>query len=511
MFKNQLLGDFTDVKYEDIKIEMKSVLNTFSIEKYLQSFCHTLVFIGQIYFFSKAEDFLSKFFLYIISLITLRLLFSATNYFQLVISQEISTLFCIKNYYEIGNLFKKAILVAECLNVILYFPFKFLFQFLLNILILNKAPLSTILTIPIDICKEKLRTFLYLNFYSLLMYSVNSILSDIIFTFQMKSIININSIIRVVVNITVCHYFNKKSPDNYFMNGIAYANILTDAFSLIFLMFLQHIKNPYPQAWVQFNLQIFSFSSFRSIFSLFDYANFLSYIILHSWDDFFILIYSCISLTQESIQTLLILFSLMLFKHLFFYIKRKDKEEIIEYYQQLEGNSSTSMFNKLSYEYDSPNQGTKGNFQWMMFIKTKLMGTIVINFIIGIIYVLFYLFGGFKVLKQEILGWWYIIPFYAFNAIAEQCSYQMKGIREYLLKKNSLIFILIAFAISLMGFVLFKIFFGDYFIMLILGLHAGYYFLLYKFYPEIKNVDMRIVNLEMLMHCNNEIDTPYMI
>lgn len=511
MFKTQLLGDFSDVKYEDIKIEMKTVLKTFSIDRYIQSFCQTLIFIGQIYYFSKSEDFSSKFFLYILSLITLRILYSATHYFQLVVSQEICAFFCIKNYYEIGNLFKKSIFVAECFNAIFYFPFKYLFQFLLNLFIFNKDSLATVLAIPIDLCKSKLSTFLTLNFYSLLLYSIHSILGDIIFTFQMRSIIYINSIIRVILNITFCYYYNKNTPGDYFMQGIAYANITTDAFSLIFLAVFQHIKNPYPQAWVQFNLQIFSFGSFTAILGLFNYADFLTYIILHSWDGFFILVYSCSSFTQDSIRTISILFSLMLFKYLFYYIKRKDKEEIIEYYQQLQGNNS-SMFNKLSYEYDSPNQGTKGNFQWMLFIKTKLMGSVVINFIIGIIYVVFYLFGGFTLLNQEVEGWWYVIPFYTLNAMVEQCAYQMKGIRDHLLKKNSLVLVLMAFGISLGGFILFKMLVGDYFIMLILGIYLGYYFLLYKFYPEIKNVDMRIVNLEMLMHSsNNNNETPYII
>lgn len=509
MFKRQSIADLTDIKYEDIKVEIMSIFKAFSIERYLQSFCNTFILISQIFYFSKSENFESQLFVYVMSLICLRLLFSLMNFYQLLINQEINQYFINQKYYEIGELFKQSLIVCECSNIIFYFPFKFLFEFLLGIFILNKEEILTLLTLSKGITQKRISSFLNLNFFVLLMDSIAFGLGNMMLTFKMKSIINMNNVLRVVINLAFCRFVSRKYAEAYFMSGIAYANILTEVFSLIFLTVAQYIKNPYPQAWAKFNLGLFSIETFRCILSKIEIENLISFILFYYWDDFFLLIFSSISLEKDCLHICAFLFAMIIFKRLLFHIKRKDKEEIISYYHKMQSenaNSSTISFNQLDYEYDSQNNSLKGDFQWMMFIKTKIIGTIAINVIIGMLYILFYFLGGFKMLNESIEGWWYIVSFFAFNALIEQCTYQAKAIREYLLKKNSLVLILIAFGVSLLSFLIVNLFFSNCLIMIIGSIYLGYYFLLYRFYPEIKNVDMRIINLELLIYSNSRCD-----
>ena len=83
MFNNNIALDFSDVKYEDVKVEIKSLFTkAFNFEAFLQSFLTQMTIIVQIYYISSYQNFYSKLFIFSICWIYFKILSSITNYFQ---------------------------------------------------------------------------------------------------------------------------------------------------------------------------------------------------------------------------------------------------------------------------------------------------------------------------------------------------------------------------------------------------------------------------------------------
>ena len=119
MFNNNIAFDFSDVKYEDVKVEIKSLFTkAFNFESFLMSFLSQLTIIVQIYYFSSYDNFYSKLYIFSICCVYFKILSVITTYFQTYLSELLSQYFIEKKYYEMGDVFKKSLVMTEIINVI---------------------------------------------------------------------------------------------------------------------------------------------------------------------------------------------------------------------------------------------------------------------------------------------------------------------------------------------------------------------------------------------------------
>ena len=501
MFNNNIAFDFSDVKYEDVKVEIKSLFTkAFNFESFLMSFLSQLTIIVQIYYFSSYDNFYSKLYIFSICCVYFKILSVITTYFQTYLSELLSQYFIEKKYYEMGDVFKKSIVMTEIINVIVYYPLKW---FVLDIFLTKVLTQKLNYSVENDLStygKEKINQFLFMNFFVLLISTVGNLLCDVLMTFEAKMIINLNSVLKFVINVFFCKWFGKKSNQYLFVKGICYANIISEGVSLLFVFLTQKIKNPYPQAWTQFNLQLFTGQSFKSLLGSFDIFNFASFIILFLYEDIFLVLFALTSITsdkEKSIENYILFFGMLLIKNLLFKLKQKDKEEILSYYHSLsDTGNGDSLYNKLSYEYDSTNQRNK-NYEWILFIKTKIIGTIAINLVIAIIYLIFYFFNGFSLIKINESNMLANI-FLSVNALVQQTALVVLNLFECLLKRSTLTYLGLGFGLSIAGYFLVFLIFSKSLAFTVLLMYITFYVIYIRFLPQVKNVDMRVVNFEMI-------------
>ena len=178
-----------------------------------------------------------------------------------------------------GYIFKKALIINQIINVVAYYPLKYLLDIFLTKFLMQKLNYSDELNLS-SYGIEKLNDYLLLNFFVLLMNTGNNLLCDVLMTFEAKTVLNLNSGLKFVINIFCLKLFSKQNDEYLFVNGICYSNLISEGVSIIFVFLTQKNKNPNPQAWAQFNLQIFTGQNFKSILSNFDIFDFLSSTIL---------------------------------------------------------------------------------------------------------------------------------------------------------------------------------------------------------------------------------------
>lgn len=499
MLNNNIALDFSDVKYEDVKVEIKSLFTkAFNFEAFLQSFLSQLTIIVQIYYISSYQNFYSKLFIFSICCIYFKILSSITTYFQNWLGEKLSQNYIEKKYYEMGDIFKKALVINQIINIVVYFPLKFLLNILLTKFLMQKLNYSDELNLS-SYGMDKLNDYLLLNFFTLLMNTGNNLLCDVLMTFEAKTVLNLNSGLKFVINIFCLKIFSKQNDEYLFVNGICYSNLISEGVSIIFLFLTQKIKNPNPQAWAQFNLQIFTGQSYKTLLSNFDVFDFLSSTLLFLYEDIFLLLFSLTVVTSnktESIENYILFFGMILIKDLLFKIKQKDKEQILSYYHSLcDSAGGDSLYNKLSYEYDSTNQKNK-NYEWMMFIKTKIIGTAAVNIVIAVVYLLFYFLNGFTLLKINETNFIANIIL-SINAIVQQTSICVLNIFVCLLKRNTIIYLGIGFGLSVGCYFVVYLIFAKSLSLTILVMYITFYVVYLRFCPQVKNVDMKVVNFEM--------------
>jgi hypothetical protein len=230
MLNKKVNIDFSRVKYENVKVNIKNIIENFCIHSFFQHFLENSIPLIQIYYFIDV-DFQnnynktnikneSLFCIFCLSLISLQMIYSFSNFIHEITFQKFSKYFLDKKYYDLGDLFRKVVIITEILNVIFYFPliltiyyFLKMFLFYDNLILLSK-----------------IYDYHYINFFALMFYCFSNPLSNMLYVFKSQSITDLNFFFKFVVNVTFCRYFKKKSPYWYFMNGIAFANVFGEIF-----------------------------------------------------------------------------------------------------------------------------------------------------------------------------------------------------------------------------------------------------------------------------------------
>ena len=518
-----------DIKYDDITITFKDILTanqqtqlpsssttkTFlskiqlPFKLYFHSFLLYLTLLFQIYYFSTLSSPLKKLYIFSLGFIYFTILSSLSCYFQNKITQILSVYYSEKKYYEMGNLFKKSLVITEIMNICFYYPLKWLvFDTIFTKYFLRHHFIS-IENDGIDYVKygsEKLDNFLFYNFLRILIETLNNFLGSAMKLFNERKLLNINSILYFVINIVFVKIYLIKHGEGLFLKGIGLAYIISNSTGFFFLLCTRRFMNIDQEAWGKFitMYQISAGESFKDVIKYFNVIQYFKFFIIHTFEAFFLLIYLRFCVLKENIGKYTLLFILLLTKHLFFNYKANDKEEIIgEYYNRFaEGNNNKSSFgflnsntyNKLSYEFDS-NEYKSDNYHWLRFLKGRIYRNAFIYGIIALFLVLFYFVGGFNLFKVPHTNAFAVLVL-AFSAFVQNISLSVMDIFECVIGKNTIVLVLGGFGISFGLFWIVKIIIGDILWVFILVMFGMYYVILYRLYPQVKNADLNVVNIE---------------
>jgi hypothetical protein len=183
---------------------------------------------------------------------------------------------------------------------------------------------------------------------------------------------------------------------------------------------------------------------------------------------------------------------------MFFKIPRNDQLTIYTFHKRLHNDSSDNVNPaQLNYDFDSKSQANK-NYEWMFFIKKKIINTLALNIFMAIVYILFYLFKGFHIVdinKKNLL----VIILFSINGIIEQLATFVRNAEMTIFLNNQ------SFNAIWMGvigsFICFIIMYLITHSMagVVLVIYLTYYYIFFKFYPLIKNTDMKLININMLL------------
>jgi hypothetical protein len=148
---------------------------------------------------------------------------------------------------------------------------------------------------------------------------------------------------------------------------------------------------------------------------------------------------------------------------------------------------------QLNYDFDSKTQSNK-NYEWMFFIKKKIINMLALNIIVAIVYILFYLFKGFHIVditKKNIL----VIILFSINGIIEQLATYVRNVEMSIFIDNQ------SFNAVWMGVIgSFVCFIFMYLIThsmagVVLVIYLTYCYIFFKLYPVIKNTDIKLMSL----------------
>jgi hypothetical protein len=268
------------IKYEDTRLSLLNILKNYSI-------CLLFRHIGllpllQIYILqADISEYSLPYFIK-------SLLFSITTIINEISLEYLNNYMNEKEYYKLGSIVRKIIFWSIIVSTVLFFPIMFIISIL---------------------CGVEAWGFFVINFFTMILFSVNLPLFNMLYTFQKnEKILNILSISRVFVNIMFITGINRRGLS--VLNTIALSDFLVELVYLVLIIIIQNHINPYPQAWINFTPDTFKI-----------HIHYLQDVGLHSLMMLLVTYYNEISvvihtfLYGKNIETILFL---LLMKELFF-------------------------------------------------------------------------------------------------------------------------------------------------------------------------------------------------
>jgi hypothetical protein len=491
MFDNNYQIELQNIFFKDINITFKDMIKiSFSLEGFLYSFLNYLALFFQIYFFSDFVNFSLNLYIFIICILTFKFLCLLTIYFKDKIIFKLNILFTNKKFYEMGDLFKIGLLILEIINLV-YFILKLIIFPLMNYFFISYIKVEYQQN-----SYNKIEIFINLNFITLIFKIINEMFLNIYIMFKAYLIINSNNISKFIIKLFLCKFYITNYKEWYFINGICYSNIISEIFSLIFLISSQYIKNYYPQTWSKFTLNLFKNNILSTFKDLFDIKDFIIKIILEYYDFFFLILYNISYIEYNNYNIINFYFTMILFKHLFHGMKGNEINELMKIYKSLKIGEQDDEYEFSNYDYDTRIKENK-NYEWIQFIKSKIIGTLILNIIFCLFFILFYLFNGYKIINIEESFLILIITF-GIISIIEFTSKIIITLYITCFNNQKLFFYLtIGFIGSIILFYLNYLLIKSFLIMIIF-IYSTFYIIFIRFYPEIQKIDLDFITINEL-------------
>ena len=482
------------ITLDELKMGFTSIFETeFNIHSFLSTFLSNSIMIFQMYYYSDLPDLQEKYFGFFMGYIVYKLVQLLTSFYQSSYSVKIQQCYLNRKFEDMNSSYKKCLVMAIIIHIISYFPIKWIVMYIFTNTYLRKQNPDFV-----GGSIFKVGQYITIHFWAVLFGCLTNALSQILSLLSYDKFVTYGNIIRLVVNIIFGIFYRYKYGDDYFVRGLSYADVVGELVVGIYLIIIQNMLNPLSQDNLSFNMEIVqnSFSTFSEVFS--NLNNFIFYFLIYLYDEIFMLLYVFLFIKNYEVSWYNFYFICFIFKNMFFKIPRNDQLTIYTFHKRLHNDSSDNMNpTQLNYDFDSKSQANK-NYEWMFFIKKKIINTLALNIFMAIVYILFYLFKGFHIVdinKKNLL----VIILFSINGIIEQLATFVRNAEMTIFLNNQ------SFNAIWMGvigsFICFIIMYLITHSMagVVLVIYLTYYYIFFKFYPLIKNTDMKLININMLL------------
>jgi hypothetical protein len=486
------------ITLDELKEGFTSMFDTeFNIHSFLATFLSNSIMIFQMYYYSDMPDLQEKYYGFFMGYIVYKLVQLLTSYYQSSYSGKIQSHYLNRKYEEMNLSYKKCLVMSIIIHAISYFPIKWLVMYIFtNTYLLKQNPDF----VPGSIFK--VGQYITIHFWAVLCACLTNAISQILSLLNYNKYITIGNIIRIAVNIIFGIIYRNKYGDDYFVRGLSYADVISELCVAIYLIIIQHMLNPLSQDYLSFNMSIVE-NSLKTVSEVLNLNNFIFYFLITFYDEIFMLLYVYLFINKYQISWYNFYFICFIFKNMFFKIPRNDQLNLFSFHKKLKNDSFDNINpTQLNYDFDSKSMINK-NYEWMLFIKKKVISTLALNIFMAIIYIVFYLFKGFYIVdikKQNLL----VIILFGINGIIEQLGLFIKNIEMTIFVTNqSFNALWMGIGVSIVCFILMYIFTHSM-SGVVLVIYLTYYYIFFKFYPLVKNTDMKLINMNILLLNDNE-------
>ena len=506
--KNMAEND--QITLDELKAGFSSMFETeFNIHSFLSTFLSNSIMIFQMYYYSDLPDLQEKYYGFFMGYIVYKLVQLLTSYYQSSYSRKIQIFYLNGKYKEMNLSYKRSLVMAIIIHVISYFPIKWLVMYIFTNTYLTKQDPKFV-----GGSISKVSQYITIHFWAVLFGCLTYSLSQILSLLKYDQYITYGNILRILFNIIFSIFYRKKFGDDYFVRGLSYADAIGELVVGIYLIIIQNRFNDLLEDYLNFNMEIV-ISSLQTFGEIFNLNNFIFYFLINFYDEIFMLLYIFLFVKNYEISWYNFFFICFIFKNMFFKIPRNDQLTIYTFHKNLNNDSSDNINpSQINYDFDTRNTTNK-NYEWMLFIKKKVINILALNIFMAIIYIIFYLCKGFYIVNiknQNIL----VIFLFAINGIIEQLALFIKNVEMIIFLNNqSFNAVLMGIGASFLCFILMYLF--TYSMAgVVLVIYLTYYYIFFKFYSVVKNADMKLININILMlseqneeeQKNNNIETP---
>jgi len=479
------------ITIDELKIGFTTMFEKeFNIHSFLSTFLSNSIMVFQMYYYSDMPDLQEKYFGFFMGYIVYKLVQLLTSYYQSTYSGKVQTHYLNKKYAEMNLSFKKCLIMTVIIHAISYFPIKWIVMYIFtNTYLLKQNPNF----VPGSIFK--VGQYITIHFWAVLFGCLNNSLTQLLSLLQFNQYVTYGNILRLAINIIFGVFYRNKYGDDYFVRGLSYADVVGELCVAVFFIIIQQVQNPLSQDFLSFNMEIVK-SSLQTINDILNLNGFISFFLNTFYDEIFMLLYVYLFVKNYVVEWYNFYFMCFIFKNMFFKIPRSDQLDIYYFHKSMISEPSENISpGQINYDFDTKSMNNK-NFEWMYFIKTKVIRILALNIFIAIVYILFYCLNGFYIVdikKQYLL----VIILFGINGIVEQLGLFIKNAEGIMFSQsfNSMwmgvlctfiVFIVIHFMTNSMAGV-------------VLIIYLTYYYIFFKFYPLVKNADMKLININKLL------------
>ena len=383
------------------------------------------------------------------------------------------------------------------MHVISYFPIKWIVMYIFTNTYLTKQNPDFVAGSIL-----KVEQYITIHFWAVLFGCLTNALSHLLSLLNNDKYVTYGNIIRLAFNIIFGVFYRKKFGDDYFVRGLSYADVIGELAVAIYLIVIQNMLNPLSQDLLSFEMSLIQ-NSLKTVNDVLNVNNFIFYFLMTFYDEIFMLLYVYLFVSKYEVSWYNFYFICFIFKNMFFKIPRNDQLTIYFFHKKIKNDSSENINNiKINYDFDSKIMSNK-NYEWMLFIKRKITNILALNIFMAIVYVAFYLFKGFNIvdIKKQNL---FVIVLFGINGIIEQMGLFVKNAEMAIFKDNdSVNTAYIGTGVSFACFI-FMYLFTHSMAGVVLVIYLTYYYVFFKFYPKVKNSDMKVIDINILLLDNDE-------
>ena len=486
------------ITFDELKTGFTTMFETeFNIHSFLSTFLSNSIMIFQMYYYSDLSDLQEKYFGFFMGYIVYKLVQLLTSYYQSNYSGKIQSYYLNRKYEEMNLSYKKCLIMSIIIHVITYFPIKWLVMYIFTNTYLTKQNPEFV-----GGSIFKVGQYITIHFWAVLFACLTNALSQILSLLNYDKYVTYGNIIRLAVNIIFGIFYRNKYGDDYFVRGLSYADAIGELVVAIYLIMIQNMLNPLSQDYLSFDMQIIQ-NSLKTINDVLNINNFIFYFLITFYDEIFMLLYVYLFVSKYEVAWYNFFFICFIFKNMFFKIPRNDPLTIYSFYKKLKNDSSENINpTQLNYDFDSKSMSNK-NYEWMFFIKRKVINILALNIFMAAVYIIFYLCKGFHIVDIQKKNLFAIILF-GINGIIEQLGIFMKNTEMTIFLNNQLFnAIWMGTGVSFLCFI-FMYLFTHSMAGVVLVIYLTYYYIFFKFYPMVKNSDMKLININILLLTENE-------